>query len=131
MCSFPSLKLPSISLSCLFSLILYCVDTGSDIFVATDLYGKCHYRYFASVLSLVILPGVIYGWFKYFKKYKEDREWKHVLLYLVLYPICFIPMSFWKLVLAVVNNGLKYSSGEEYASSGEEDDAKRCLFFYS
>ena len=52
---------------CIFTLLLYCVDTGSDFFVSVDLFRKCHERYGASVLFFIVLPGIIYGCFKYFK----------------------------------------------------------------
>ena len=108
-------------LICIFSLVLYCFDTGTDINVAFDLYGRCNYRYFASVISFVILPGIIYGWFQYFKINKDERDWKDVLIYFVLCPIGFIPLSFFNLVQAVVKNGLNPNST---APSKAEDKAK-------
>ena len=61
---------------CIFSLILYCLDNGSDFFVSVDLFRKCHERYGASVLFFIVLPGIIYGFFKYFKRDPEERRWK-------------------------------------------------------
>ena len=117
-------------LICIFSLVLFCVDTGSDIFVAADLHEKCHYRYFASVILLVILPGIIYGWFEYFRIDKGNREWKDVLKYLVLCPIFFIPKSFWDLLSAVYYNG-DTEFGHASDPSDAEDDAKWYFFHYS
>ena len=54
-------------LLCLFSLVLYCFDSGSDTFVSVSLFLRCHYYYGATVISLVFLPGVVYGGFEYFK----------------------------------------------------------------
>ena len=104
---------------CIFSLILYCLDNGSDFFVGVDLFRKCHERYGASVLFFIVLPGIIYGCFKYFKRDPDDRRWKHILQCFIGHPIFFIPMSLWKLVQAV----LQVDAWEEISTT-EEDDAK-------
>ena len=104
---------------CIFSLGLYCFDTGSDIFVAKDLFDKCHVKYASSVLTFVFLPGIIYGCYKYFKKDSAFREWRHVLYYFVLHPLFYIPISIWKLFEAV-----KECDQNDHDSVTEEDDAK-------
>ena len=104
---------------CIFSLILYCLDNGSDFFVSVDLFRKCHVRYGASVLFFIVLPGIIYGCFKYFKRSKNDRRWKDFFRCFIGYPIVFIPMSLWKLVKAVLKT---HTYNQD--SSDEEDEAK-------
>ena len=47
----------------IFTLVLFTVDTSSDGYVGYDLYTRCHYRYAASVLSFVAVPGAIGGAF--------------------------------------------------------------------
>ena len=106
---------------CIFSLILYCLDNGSDFFVSVDLFRKCHVRYGASVLFFIVLPGIIYGFFKYFKRDPEERRWKDFFRCFFGHPIVFIPMSLWKLAKAVK----KVPWGDKDDSSySEEDDAK-------
>ena len=105
-------------LLCIFSLVLYCFDSGSDIFVSVSLFLNCHTRYAAAVISLVFLPGIVCGAFEYFRL--EEREWKHVFYFSVLYPIFFLPLCLWKLLKAVVE-----SEGTSNSSSTEEDEAKR------
>ena len=106
---------------CIFSLILYCLDNGSDFFVSVDLLLKCHERYGASVLFFIVLPGIIYGCFKYFKKDSDYRRWKDFFRCFIGYPIGFIPMSLWKLVKAAW--GVGWHDTDE-VSDPEEDDAK-------
>ena len=105
---------------CIFSLILYCLDNGSDFFVSVDLFLKCHERYGASVLFFIVLPGIIYGFFKYFKRDPDDRRWRHILQCFIGHPIFFIPISLWKLVKAVLETDMD----DDGDSSREEDDAK-------
>ena len=102
---------------CIFSLLLYCVDTGSDFFVSVDLFWKCHERYGACVLFFIVLPGIIYGCFRYF--YDGVGGWKNILRCFIGYPIVFIPMSLWKLVKAVLKT---HTYNRD--SSDEEDEAK-------
>ena len=45
----------------IFALVLFTVDTSSDGYVGYDLYNRCHYRYAASVLSFVAVPGFFMG----------------------------------------------------------------------
>ena len=45
----------------IFTLVLFTVDTSSDGYVGYDLYNRCHYRYAASVLTFVAIPGVFLG----------------------------------------------------------------------
>ena len=76
-----------------FALVLYCFDNGSDVYVGIDLIIKCHVRYGCSVLGLVLLPGFIYGWYRYFAgghpSYAEEISFQKALVY----PIMFIPYS--------------------------------------
>ena len=108
-------------LLCIFSLVLYCFDSGSDIFVSASLFLSCHTRFGACVISLVFLPGIVYGSFEYFKL--SERDWRDVFYFFVLYPICFQPLCLWKLYKAVVE-----SEDEVDESSEAEDKAKRYIF---
>ena len=45
----------------IFTLVLFTIDTSSDGIVGHDLYTRCHYRYAASVLSFVAVPGFFIG----------------------------------------------------------------------
>ena len=45
----------------IFTLVLFTVDTTSDGIVGHDLYTRCHYKYAASVLSFVAVPGFLLG----------------------------------------------------------------------
>ena len=45
----------------IFTLVLFTVDTTSDGVVGHDLYTRCHYKYAASVLSFVAVPGFVMG----------------------------------------------------------------------
>ena len=109
-------------LLCIFSLVLYCFDSGSDTFVSVRLFLRCHFYYGACVISLVFLPGVVYGGFEYFKL--SERNWRDVFRFFVLYPICFQPLCLWKLYKAVVE-----SENEDDVSTEAEDKAKRYIFF--
>lgn len=73
-----------------FALVLYCFDNGSDVYVGIDLIIKCHVRYGCSVLGLVLLPGFIYGWYRYFN---GGRDHKIYFLEALVMPIWFIPLS--------------------------------------
>ena len=75
-----------------FALVLYCFDNGSDVYVGIDLIIKCHIRYGCSVLGLVLLPGFIYGWYRYFAGNVIDAGVISFQKALV-YPILFIPYS--------------------------------------
>ena len=104
-------------LLCIFSLVLYCFDSGSDIFVSVSLFLSCHTRFGACVISLVFLPGIVYGGFEYFKL--SERDWRDVFYFFVLYPICFQPLCLWKLFKAVVD------SEDNYSSTEAENEARR------
>ena len=108
-------------LLCLFSLVLYCFDSGSDTFVSVSLFLRCHYYYGATVISLVFLPGVVYGGFEYFKL--SERSWRDFFGFFFLYPIYFQPFCLWRLYKAVVE-----SEDEVDESSEAEDKAKRYIF---
>jgi len=45
----------------IFTIVLFTVDTGTDGYVGYDLYNRCHYKYAASVLSFVAVPGFFTG----------------------------------------------------------------------
>ena len=75
-----------------FALVLYCFDNGSDVYVGIDLIIKCHVRYGCSVLGLVLLPGFIYGWYRYFAGDVGHAE-KISFQKALVYPILFIPYS--------------------------------------
>ena len=73
-----------------FALVLYCFDNGSDVYVGIDLIVKCHVRYGCSVLGLVLLPGFIYGWYRY---WDGGRDYNITFLEALVMPIWFIPLS--------------------------------------
>ena len=99
----------------IFTLVLYCFDTGSDTFVGVDLiFFKCHVRYGLTVLALVLLPGFLYGWMKF----SRERSTKQFLRAL-LFPLWYHPYSIKKLVLAIKNST---KLGDE--SSKQENEAK-------
>merc|ERR1711971_428227 len=55
----------------IYTVVLFTVDTVSDTYVGVDLgYNRCHYRYSASVLAFVAIPGFLTGWY-YLKKILE------------------------------------------------------------
>ena len=78
-----------------FALVLYCFDNGSDVYVGIDLIIKCHVRYGCSVLGLVLLPGFIYGWYRYFvAEWNPETEREKISFLKALFmPILFIPFS--------------------------------------
>ena len=49
----------------IWTFILLLFDTGSDIYVAVDLFLRCHFRYGASVVTATLLPGFVFGWIRY------------------------------------------------------------------
>ena len=73
-----------------FALVLYCFDNGSDVYVGIDLIIKCHVRYGCSVLGLVLLPGFIYGWYRYVRGGEVPKT---TFLEALVMPIWFIPLS--------------------------------------
>ena len=94
-----------------FAVVLFSVDTTSDTYVGKDLYDRCHYRYSASVLSFVAIPGFLTG--GYFLRKAADKcgcNFKSLfscgsvavfVLGTLVGPIIFIPFSFCFLVYAV------------------------------
>ena len=84
----------------LFSVVLYTFDTTSDSVVGVDLIRKCHLRYGISVFLFVLLPGFIYGWTDYFNKGETGKKYK---LIAITAPLWFIPVAFWKLCRAVID----------------------------
>ena len=96
----------------IYSFLMYCVDTGSDIFVSYGLFLSCHYFYGTSVLSIVFLPGLVYGWYQYSQD--ELKLWQALI-----FPIGFMPYSLWKL-----GNGILHHTQEGGYTSVELDDAK-------
>ena len=115
--NFREIRCSKTRLLCIFSLMLYCFDTGSDVFVSIDLFIRCHWRYATSVLTTILLPGLCHGLKKHFKYGGFDCD---LLYYLFIYPLKFIPMTFWKLVQAVIK-----SPENRYTSTLEEDKAKK------
>ena len=82
-----------------FALVLYCFDIGSDVYVGIDLIIKCHVFYGCSVLGLVLLPGFIYGWYRYFTNWHQVD--KISFQKALVYPIMFIPYSIKTLYSAI------------------------------
>ena len=94
-----------------FAVVLFSVDTTSDTYVGKDLYDRCHYRYSASVLSFVAIPGILTG--GYFLRYlaqkccgdfESNLSCGSITLFVLgtlLGPVLFIPCSFCFLVYGV------------------------------
>ena len=78
---------------------MFCFDTGSDSFVVVGLYYKCHIYYAINVLAVVMLPGVIYGW--YIRSTKRRNKEKIPTWMVPFAPLWFIPYSIYKLILAI------------------------------
>ena len=99
----------------IFSLILFCFDTISDVIVGVDLmFLKCHVNYALSVFTFILLPTFLYGWWRY----NNERSRKNLILASVS-PLWYHPFSLTKLILAVKNST---EVGE--ISSRDEDKAK-------
>jgi hypothetical protein len=98
------LKAPK--LLAIFALVLFCFDSTSDIIVGVDLILRCHERYGYSVISLVLLPGFVFGWWRfaqnlnYFSGFSVGKC-KHCLRALIL-PVWFIPYSLKQLFFAIL-----------------------------
>ena len=98
----------------IFALILYCFDSGSDVFVSVDLiFLKCHVRYGLTVFAFILLPGFMYGWWKY-------RRSEFNFFQALTCPLWYCPYSVKKLFDAIKN-----STPSGGPSSYEEDEAKR------
>ena len=121
--NFREIRCSKTRLLCIFSLMLYCFDTGSDVFVSIDLFIRCHWRYATSVLTTILLPGLCHGLKKHFIHDGSVCE-RDFLYYLFIYPIKFIPITFWKLVQAVIASQEGYE-GKRQTSSLEENRAKK------
>ena len=98
------LKAPK--LLAIFSLVLYCFDSTSDIYVGVDLILRCHERYGYSVISLVLLPGLVFGWWRFAQNLTyvsgfPVENCKHFLRALIL-PLWFIPYSLKQLFFAIL-----------------------------
>ena len=103
---------------------MYLLDTGSDVWVSIGLINSCHYFFGASTLSLVFLPGFVFGWYHKFVRTSEsytgtepkgsDNTWRAILA-----PLWFVPYTIRKLFRAILKTT---DEGEEpeYA----EHDAK-------
>ena len=86
----------------IYSLFMFCFDTGSDSSVVVGLYNKCHTYYAINVLTVVILPGVIYGWYI---RSTERRNKEKIPTWTVPFaPLWFIPYSIYKLFLAILES---------------------------
>ena len=83
----------------IYSLFMFCFDTGSDSFVVVGLYYKCHIYYAINVLAVVMLPGVIYGW--YIRSTKRRNKEKIPTWMVPFAPLWFTPYSIYKLILAI------------------------------
>lgn len=73
--------------SCLawISIILYILDISSDIYVGVDLIYHCHYYYGAIILSVILIPGFIFGFYLWFRAVKKGWSFK-VLLFTPFFP---------------------------------------------
>ena len=97
------------------NLCIMTLDTGSDIFVSYSLFLSCHYFYGTSVLSIVFLPGLVYGWYGYSQM---GFSFKKALIF----PIWFMPYSLWKLVKAIFKHTDTFNGHE--LTSKQLDAAK-------
>ena len=92
-----------------FAVVLFSVDTTSDTYVGKDLYDRCHYRYSASVLSFVAIPGFLTGGALLIKILAEcgckfGSTCSIVTIFVLgtlIGPVLFIPCSFCFLVYSV------------------------------
>ena len=81
---------------------LFHFDTGSDGLVVVGLYNKCHTYYAINVLTVIVLPGVIYGWYI---RSTERRNKEKIPTWMVPFaPLWFIPYSMYKLFLAILES---------------------------
>ena len=81
---------------------LFHFDTGSDGLVVVGLYNKCHTYYAINVLTVIVLPGVIYGWYI---RSTERRNKEKIPTWMVPFaPLWFIPYSIYKLFLAILES---------------------------
>ena len=100
--------------SCLawISIILYILDISSDIYVGVDLIYHCHYYYGAIILSVILIPGFIFGFYLWFRAVKKGWSFK-VLLFTPFFPIfgtvLIIPFTLY----CLVNAALKIGSAKE------------------
>ena len=92
---------------------MYLFDTGSDVLVSIGLINSCHFLFGASTLSLVFLPGFVYGWYHKFVL-GSNSTWRAILA-----PLWFVPYTIRKLFRAILNTS---DEGEEPKPA--EDDAK-------
>ena len=80
------------------SLLMYIADVGSDVWVGIDLILRCHYYHGISVLSLVLLTGIIAGLLSLLNEISEGTLEKKDVLKAIIYPLWFIPKTIWALV---------------------------------
>ena len=95
------------------SVILYCFDVGSDIYVGIKLSSLCHNFYGVTVLSIVLIPGFMFGCYLWFKKIRIDQQKRTFLLLAPFFPlfgtIFLIPFTLY----CLVNAALKIGSTKE------------------
>ena len=100
---------------------MYLFDTGSDVLVSISLINSCHYLFGASTLSLVFLPGFVYGWYHKFVRTSEGFGVKgsDSTLRAILAPLWFVPYTIRKLFRAILK-----TTDEGKQSEEAEDSAK-------
>ena len=102
---------------------MYLFDTGSDVLVSIGLINSCHFFFGASTLSLVFLPGFVYGWYHKFvrasESYQRDVGGSDSTLRALLAPLWFVPYTIRKLFRAILN-----TSDEGAETDAAEDAAK-------
>ena len=107
----------------IYSFVMYLFDTGSDVLVSVNLINSCHFFFGASTLSLVFLPGFVYGWYHKLVRtsdsYIRDVGGSDSTLRAILAPLWFVPYTIRKLFRAILKTT---DEGEE--SETAEDDAK-------
>ena len=90
----PKLLKKSVSI---LSIFLYSGDVGSDFWVGIDLILRCHYKFAAAVFSWLLAPGFIQGWVDIIAENEKG------LLKALLFPLLYIPYTFWKLIKSAIS----------------------------
>ena len=82
-------------------IFLYTGDVGSDIWVGVDLILRCHYKFAASVLIWVMIPGFIQGWVEFFGA--EQECYLTNVLKALLFPFFLLPYTLYRMIKAAMD----------------------------
>ena len=98
----------------IFGLCLFMGDTGSDLYIGYDLWNRCHHFYATALLTFMIMPGFIMGFYFFvfefvFKEHKDSGPMKISLLLVFGVPlaaslagILFIPYGIFMMISSVM-----------------------------